>query len=44
MDNTIIGEYIGGYFNNHIEKYNQESIVFFAVVKKNQFEDDLLDI
>ena len=34
---TLVGEYIGGYFNNHIEVYSEEKIVFFGVVKKDVF-------
>lgn len=43
-DKTIIGEYVGGYFNNHLENYSEEEIIFFGVVDKNYFLKDLINM
>ena len=39
---TLVGEYVGGFFNQHITLEKEEKIVFYAAVEKTHFKNDLL--
>lgn len=43
-DRTLIGEYVGGDFNQHITYEAEEELIFFAASKKNLEENDICPI
>ena len=43
-EHTFIGEYLGGFFNQHITIEKEEKVVFFSITKKNSFINDILDM
>ena len=38
----MVGEYLGGFFNQHITYEKKETIVFYGVCKKSTFVDDVI--
>lgn len=41
-EHTLIGEYLGGFFNQHITYEKEEKIVFYGISKKSTFENDII--
>lgn len=41
-EHTFVGEYLGGFFNQHITYEKDEKLIFYGVVKKSSFKNDLM--